>query len=242
MRIAYDIIGNKEKAVAVIGANQKANRKIAEEIMRRQKNVKTVLQKMSERRGKYRLYARKIILGDKNTEVLHKEYGMVFKLDPQKVYFSPRESTERQRIAEMAKNGEKILIMFSGVAPFAIAIAKKKASCKIYCVDINPYAIKYARENVKLNRVNNVENFCKDVRKFKAEKSFDRIIMPYVNSLKYMNVALKLARKRAIIHAYGLSDMKIDKRILKHCKMIKKEKVLPFAPKVLKVRFDLKVL
>jgi len=154
MRIAYDIIGSKDSAIALIGVNAKNPKKAAKEIMKRHKNVKSVLQKLSERKDTYRLYPCKLLLGDKNTEVVHKEHGYLIKVDPQKVYFSPRESTERQRIVDLVKGGEKILVMFSGVCPFPISIAKKqKLVGKIYAIDINPNAHKYALENIKLNKL-----------------------------------------------------------------------------------------
>lgn len=45
MRVAYDIIGNKEKAIALLGVNVKNPKKVAKEIMKRHKNMKSVLQK-----------------------------------------------------------------------------------------------------------------------------------------------------------------------------------------------------
>ena len=253
MRIAYDLIGNKEKAVAIIGANYKTGSKIAKEIMRRHKSVKSVLKKLAERTGKYRLYPVKIIAGKKNTEVVHKEYGYFLKLDPQKVFFSPREGEERQRIASMVKAGEIVLVMFCGAAPYPIAIAKKGKAEKIIGIDINPEAVRYAKENIKLNKLSNIEIFLGDVRNFKHEK-FDRIIMPLAEgAIDYLDAAFAHAKRNSVIHLYGLSSdpsMKDFEETIKHIakehkfrfKILRKEKVLPYAPRVLKVRFDLKVL
>jgi len=254
VRIAYDLIGSSDKMVAVIGANYpKADKKIAKEIMKRHKGVKSVLKKLAERKGTYRLYPMKLIEGDKNTEVIHKEYGYLLKVDPRKAYFSPRESTERQRIAEMVKSGERILVMFCGVAPYPIAIAKKK-DVKITGIDINLDAIRYAHKNVHLNKVRNIKLICGDVRYVRRIGKFDRIIMPLAeNAIDYLDVAFNHSKKGTIIHVYGLSNKKdfsdFKEKIeniantynIKY-KIIKKEKVLPYAPRVLKVRFDLKIL
>lgn len=151
MRIAFDIIGSKEKAVAIVEKDGKA----AKEIISKHKNIKSVLQKKSARKGIYRIYKFKLLAGSKNTEVFHKEHGCVFKLDPRKTYFSPREATERQRIAKKVKGGEKILVMFSGVAPLPISILKQNPEVgKIYGIEINPSAHEYAAENLKLNKIN----------------------------------------------------------------------------------------
>jgi tRNA (guanine37-N1)-methyltransferase len=238
-----DIIGNKEKAVAIL--NEEATKKKAEQILKEHKNVKTVL-KRSKRKGKYRLYFCKIILGSKNTEVIHREHDYILKLDPRKVYFSVRESTERQRIAKLVKSKEKILVMFSGVAPYAIAISKKKPLTEITCVDANPDAIKYAKINVSLNKLGNVSNLKADIRKIKGLGKFDRIIMPLVEkAIDYLDVALKHSKKGTIIHLYGLSNANIEKKIkkvIKKYKIVKKQKVLPYSPRVYKMRYDIKVL
>jgi tRNA (guanine37-N1)-methyltransferase len=256
MRIAYDIIGNKEKAVALLGVNVKNPKKVAKEIMKRHKAVKSVLQKLSERKDIFRLYPCKLIAGDKNTEVIHKEYGYFLKLDPQKAYFSPRESTERQRIAEMAKPREEVLVMFSGVAPYPIAIAKKQTLVsKIYAVEINPSAHKYALENIKLNHLEKkIFPILKDVRKAKEIGKVDRIIMPLVErAIDYLDEASLHSKKGTIIHLYGLSKEKnfedLEKKVKKiaeKCKtkykIVKKQKVLPYAPRIWKVRLDIRIL
>ncbi|MEM5778397.1 MAG: 50S ribosomal protein L11 methyltransferase [Candidatus Aenigmatarchaeota archaeon] len=254
MRIAYDIIGNKEKAVALIGVNVKEPEKVAKEIMKRHRLVKSVLQKLAERKDTFRLYPCKLIAGDENTEVIHKEYGYFLKVDPQKAYFSPRESTERQRIAKMVKPREEVLVMFSGVCPYAIAIAKKQTLIsKIYAVEINPNAHKYALENIKLNHLDKkIIPILKDVKDLKEVGKVDRIIMPLVErAIDYLDIAFSHSKKGAIIHLYGLSDGKISleekvKEIAKKCnikyKIIGRQDVLPYAPRIMKVRLDIKVL
>jgi tRNA (guanine37-N1)-methyltransferase len=251
MRIAYDIIGSKEKSVALLGVNVENPEKIAEEIMKRHKAIKSVLQKLSERTDVFRLYPCKLLAGDKNTEVIHKEYNYFIKVDPQKAYFSPREGTERQRIAEMVKPGESILVMFSGVCPYPIAIAKKQTIVsKIYAVEINPDAHRYALENVKLNRLERkIEPILGDVRKISLGK-FDRIIMPLVEkAIEFLDVAFSNSKKGTIIHLYGLSNADLDEKVKEISKannvkyeIVKKQKVLPYAPRIDKVRLDIKIL
>lgn len=255
MRIAYDIIGNKEKSVALLGVNIKNPKKLAKEIMKRHKSVKSVLQKLSERKDTFRLYPCKLLAGEKNTEVIHKEYGFVLKLDPQKAYFSPRESTERQRIAEMVKPREIVFAMFSGVCPYPIAIAKKQTLVgKIYAVEINPAAHKYALENIKLNHLEKkIIPILKDVRKAKEIGKVDRITMPLVEkAIDYLDVAFQHSKKGTIIHLYGLSDGKFKDLEVKakeiaakskvKYKIINRQDVLPYAPRISKVRLDIKVL
>jgi len=88
-----------------------------------------------------------------------KENNIRLKLDIEKVYFSPRLSLERMRIAELVntsksresknKKSEKkedILVMFSGCAPYCCVIAKnaKTKVNSVIGIEINPEGHKYA--------------------------------------------------------------------------------------------------
>lgn len=239
--MVYEIIGSREKAVAVIGYGAENPEKIAEIIMKKHKNVKSVLAKTGQRTGIYRTHPTKLILGDKNTEVIHKENGYSIKIDPKIAYFSPRESTERLRIAKMVKSGESILIMFSGVAPYALAIKKEQSDCKITCIEINPDAVKYADQNVKLNKMTGIKNICGDVKEMKLEK-YDRIIMPLPETaIDYIDLAYKHCKKGGIIHLYGFAKdpREITDRI--RIEIVKIQKVLPFGPGIYKFRIDIRV-
>ncbi len=142
--------------------------------------------------------------------------------------------------------------MFCGCGPYIIAIKKANPDVEVVGIDINPEAVKYAEENLKLNKTK-AKIILGDVRDFREGK-FDRIIMPLAEgAVDYLDVAFAHSKKNTIIHLYGLSssqDLKDFEENLKQIakeynfkfKILKKEKVLPYAPRVLKVRFDLKVL
>ncbi|MQK95284.1 methyltransferase, partial [Escherichia coli] len=90
----------------------------------------------------------------------------IFKLDISKVFFTPRLSAERIRIASMVKPGETICDLFAGVGPFSIIIAKKNPNVKVHACDINPDAYKYLVENIRLNKVEDrVKAYFGDARK-----------------------------------------------------------------------------
>jgi len=257
--MSFDIVGNREKAVAIVEIPEgEDEKKVAEEIMKKHKNVKSVLKKISERKGKLRLRDYKLIAGDENTEVVHKEYGYFLKLDPRKVYFSPREAKERQRIAEQVKPGEKVLVMFSGVAPIAIAIGKKQPEVeKIYCIELNENAHEYAKENVRRNKLSHkiflihgdVEQEAK-----KLNLKFDRIVMPLPFGAKsFLDVAFNYLKENGIIHFYSIGDEKdpfsnglkeienVAKKINKRIKILNMKKILPFSPRKWKVCIEFSV-
>ncbi len=253
---SYDVIGSEEKAVAVIDIPEELKNKkklIAEALMKLNKNVKSVLNKVSGRKGTYRLEELELIAGEKDTEVVHKEHGYLLKLDPQKVFFSPREATERQRIASQVKSGENVLVMFSGVAPYAICIAKKRPEVnKVYCIEINPGAHRYAQENVRINKLaHKIVLINGDVKNLNFDVKFDRIVMPMaIGAEKYLDNAFKMANKKGVIHFYTIGNekslfseaeklvMSIGKKSNKSVKAVEKRKVLPYGNKMWKIVMD----
>ena len=227
--------------------------------MQMQKSVKSVLKKESTREGEYRTRKYKLIAGGKNTEVLHKEYGYVLKLDPQKVYFSVREGTERQRIAEQVKAGEFVMVMFGGVGPYAVAIAKVQPNVeKIIAVEMNSNAVDYMKYNIRANKMSHkIVPVLGDVREVcgKWYERCDRIVMPLpLGADSFLDVAVKCAKTGAVVHfyswgakdsLYGTAERAIDENLKKFnrkYKIINRRIVLPYAPDQYKVCVEFKIL
>ncbi|GAG38880.1 unnamed protein product, partial [marine sediment metagenome] len=179
------------------------------------------------------------------------------KLNVENCYFSPRLSNERKRIADLVKNNEEILLMFSGVAPYPLVIAKNSNPKTIYAVEINPKAHKYAVENIKLNKLENkIKLFKGDVRKIipKLNKKFNRIAMPLPKGGEnYLDLALKKIKNKGIIHFYDfLHENQFDEAVEKidlACKKAKKKykiirlvKCGQFGPGIFRICVDFKVL
>src|SRR5437870_3131961 len=90
---------------------------------------------------------------ENRTHTIHKEYGCLFEVDLSKAFFSPRLSTEHQRVVQMVEKGERVVDMFAGVGPFSILIAKKVGDVRMDAIDANPQAIELLQENVRANKV-----------------------------------------------------------------------------------------
>ncbi len=258
---SYDIIGSKEKAVAIIEIPedlQKKEKEITNQILARHKNVKSVLKKLSERKGVYRITEYKLLAGDPNTEVIHKEHYCIYKLDPKLVYFSPREGTERLRIANLVEPKETVMLMFSGIGACAIIIAKKQPKVnKIISVEINPSAYKYMKENIRLNKaaeeiipiLGDVKLRCKD-----WYGKCDRVIMPLPHDAwRFLDLAFKCLKPNGIIHMYIIEreksvEKKVKSVIDKFSKKIRRKtsykinKILPYSPRTYKYCVDIKIL
>jgi tRNA (guanine37-N1)-methyltransferase len=254
---SFDVIGHI--AIVEIPPNLKDKKElVAQVIMSLNKHIRTVLEKVSERKGIFRVREYNFLAGEKNFETIHKEYGCIFKLDPTKVYFSPRELTERQRIASMVKEGETVMVMFAGIAPYAIQIAKKQPKVKeVIAVELNPDAVKYARENIILNKVEDkVKVIEGDVKEKCAEfyGKCDRVIMPLpLGGEEFLDVAVNCLKEKGFIHFYNwgkepnifentdkIVKEKMEKINVKY-EIIGKRKVLPYAPRKWKVCLDVYV-
>ena len=170
---------------------------------------KAIYMKKSAIKGTIRVRDLEFLSGVDDSLTIHKEHGVRLKLDVREVYFSPRLATERKRVMESVKDGEKILDMFCGIGPFPIVIARNK-DVDITAVDINEAAIKYLDENVKLNKLKgNIESHCGDVREVSKgfKTKFDRIIMNLPGlAYSFLDVAIDLIEDDGIINYYEFSD------------------------------------
>lgn len=204
---SMDVIGH----VAIVDIPlelEEYKRLIGEAVLEANRNVRTVLAKAGAVNGELRLREFKIIAGTGETETVYKEHGCVYFLDPTRVYFSPRLSQERWRIAQQVRGGEVVVDMFAGVGPFSIQIAKRHPNVEVYAVDVNPSAIQYLRRNAAANKVGNVFPILGDAREAIEESlvgGADRVIMNLPErAIEFIDVACKaLKSSGGVIHYYG---------------------------------------
>ncbi|VVB93615.1 tRNA (guanine(37)-N1)-methyltransferase Trm5b [uncultured archaeon] len=199
---AYEILGD----IAIIDQHESDAKEMAN-ILIKSRKIRTVLQAESPIEGEYRTRKFSFLAGENRTETLYRENGCRYHLDIAMVYFTPRLSTERMRIANRVKAGDKVVDMFAGVGPFSILIAKKFPSSNVIAIDKNPVAIKYLRENIRLNKVKNVEIREGDAREeVRGILDADRIIMnlPH-SSIEFLDTALRIIKRGGIIHLYAIT-------------------------------------
>lgn len=210
----YDLLGNIAVVKFVKGAKIGDKKREALGILSNHKNVRTVLEKSQRFKGRLRVQKTKWIAGEKTKEALYRENGCEFRLNVDSCYFSPRLAGDRLEIATMVKKNENVLVMFGGVAPYAIVIAKIAKPTRVVSVELGRECSKYALENVKRNKVN-VDVIQGDVRKVlpKFKERFDRIVMARPN-LKdsFLDIAFSKIKKRGWIHYHGFYlEGEIDK-------------------------------
>jgi len=146
------------------------------------------------------------IAGKGGFETVHVEYGLKMELDISRCYFSPRLATERKRITDLVRDGERVLDMFAGVGPFSIMIAKNRKVERIWAVDINPVAIDYLKRNIELNKVSGIVPICADARDAVKElPDVNRIIMNLPHTgYQFLPDAIEACGYEATIHYYEI--------------------------------------
>ena len=121
---AFDQIGD---IVIVKIPDELAGKKkvIAEAILANVKTAKAVFAQASAVRGDFRVRDLEHLAGENRTVTEYKEHACRFKVDVARAYFSPRLSTERQRIADLTNDNDVVVNMFAGVGTYSVVIAKK---------------------------------------------------------------------------------------------------------------------
>ncbi len=247
---AYEQIGD----IAIIDRHEPDAQRIAE-VLLRQNRIKTVLQAETSVSGEYRTRSVSILAGERRTETLYRENGCRYLLDLSRVYFTPRLSTERMRIAEQVHDGDTVVDMFAGVGPFCILIARRCPGAHVIAIDKNPDAVRYLRENVKLNRVGNVEIREGDAREaVSGIREADHVIMNLPHSaIDFLHAALGILKNGGVVHFYAIAhEDDLFAGILKriedmadlsdlHVIPISKRIVRPYAPYQFNICIDFRV-
>jgi len=208
--LSYDVIGD----IAVVKFSDKWLEKetiIANTILENNRHIKTVLRQASPVEGAYRTRKLEWIAGEQRTETVHREYNCTFKVDLSKVYFSPRLSFERLRVARLVKPKEVVINMFAGVGCFSIFIGKYSEATRVYSIDINPEAVRLMEENIRLNglddRIFAIRGDARDIVGKGLKGVADRVLMPLPEkAFDYLEDALHaLKPKGGWIHYYDFA-------------------------------------
>lgn len=181
---------------------------IADAILANVKTAKSVFAQVSGVMGDFRVRKLEFISGENRTITEYKEHACRFKVDVAKVYFSPRLSAERQRIAEMVGDNEIIVNMFAGVGTYSIVIARLNKTCKVYSIDSNSAASELDRVNARLNKVQDrVVSICGDAAEVINESLVgraDRVLMPLPERAKeFIDSAVLALKDKGIVHYFA---------------------------------------
>jgi tRNA (guanine37-N1)-methyltransferase len=187
---------------------------IGETLLKEVKTAKSVFYQVSAVEGDFRTRKLEIIAGEDNTETEYKEFGCKFTVDVENAFFSPRLSTERERIANLIQDGEVITNMFAGIGMFSIMVAKKK-KCTVFSLDINPMASKLCEKNIELNKlagnIISINGDASEIIKEQLMNKSDRTLMLLPErSDEFLESAINTTKNGGIIHYY--SHIHADKK------------------------------
>ena len=202
---SIELLGN----IAVIEASEGIAGKLATAVMEENKSVSTVVMKSSAVKGRYRTRKYRYIAGKRTYMARYRENGCTFVFNLRKSFFSSRLAFERKRVADLSKNGEKVVVMFAGVGPFAVEMAKGRPKSKVVAIELNNSAYKYMLENIKINHTDNVAPVCGDVvEESKDYLGFaDRIVMPLPKEASdFIGYGISMAKRRCIFHYYAFAE------------------------------------
>ncbi len=189
------------------GYSSSEKKLIAEKIVELHPKAATVINRISIE-DEFREPTVEVLAGE-STETVYKENGCLFRLDPGKVMFSFGNKDERKRMAMISSEDETVVDMFSCVGQFAIPLAKHSRPRKVYAIEKNPAAFSYLQENVKLNKLDNVEAVAGDCTEVCPAGVADRVVMGYIfRPERFMETALNALKKDGTIHYHFISREK----------------------------------
>jgi tRNA wybutosine-synthesizing protein 2 len=165
--------------------------------------------------GKFREPNREVIAGLATTETVHREDGVVFKLDAMRTMFSPGNLRERMRMGRLGA-GETVVDMFAGIGYFTLPMAVHSRPKKIVAIEINPVAYGYLVENVRLNHVDGiVEPVLGDCARLAPAGIADRVVMGYVGTTdQYLDAGMAALRSGGVLHYHQTVPEKLYPQML----------------------------
>ena len=254
LKTALDILG-EIAIIEIPKVLEKKARIIGNAVLKANPQLRAVFKKASPVKGEFRIRALKRIAGKGGTLITYRENSCIFKFDAEKVFYTPRLSSERMRVAKQVKPREVILDMFAGIGPFAILIVKTHPEIKqIYAIDSNADAINYLLESASMNKVpHKIIAYTGDARIVIGaylKGVADRIIMNLpMTDEDFFGSALQALKKKGVLHFYTFAKTEAEvqtkiKKSLKNkalFKLLVIRKIRQYSPRVWNFVADIKI-
>ncbi len=158
--------------------------------------------------GQFRVPKREVIAGSgaetgtgTETETVHRENGVVFKLDAMKIMFSAGNLKERMRMSRLGDD-EFVVDMFAGIGYFSLPMAVHSRPDRVLSIELNPLAYGYLTENVRLNKVEGiVDPVLGDCAEEVPVGEADRVVMGFVEFTdRYLKEGIRALRPGGTLH------------------------------------------
>ncbi|MGA9099644.1 MAG: class I SAM-dependent methyltransferase family protein [Methanotrichaceae archaeon] len=150
--------------------------------------------------GQFREPVREVIAGELS-ETIHRENGVLFKLDAMKIMFSQGNLRERIRMSRLGK-GEIVVDMFAGIGYFALPMAVHSQPHSVTAIELNPAAYRYLVENTRLNHVEDiVQPVLGDCIERTPKGEADRVVMGMVQvTNRYLKTGIRALKPGGVLH------------------------------------------
>lgn len=209
---SFDIVGH----VAIINIPSELwdlRKDIGKAILEVHKNIRTVAAELGPHQTAFRVQPLEVIAGEPSLLTSYKEHGVELRLELGKLYFSPRLSYERGRIAKQVRPGEFVTTLFAGVGPFPLVIHRFQPNMRGCAIELNPDAFHFLVDNIRRNgaegKIIPVLGDVRDVIPRMFPHLADRVLMPSpALADDFLDVAINAAKPAgATIHIYSLGPV-----------------------------------
>lgn len=212
---AYDLVGDIAIISIPVELTSKENL-IAEALLGSNRKISVVAKRAGKYRGEFRTIPLRILAGENRKETEVKESGIRLLVNPETVYYSVRSGNERRRLASLVQPGESVLVLFSGVAPYPLVIARYSRAKSVVGIEKNPKAHGYAVENLRRNKKQqNISLYLGDVREVLPALSatYDRVVMPLpTRGEEFLSCALQALNPNGSLHFYDMQHPELFAR------------------------------
>ncbi|MBY9006011.1 MAG: class I SAM-dependent methyltransferase family protein [Candidatus Lokiarchaeota archaeon] len=192
---------------------------IAETCLEQLPYIKSVYLNQGKIKGQFREPENiRFLAGIEDPNVEHKEHGIIYRFNIEKIMFSKGNLFERKYLVSLVKKGETIVDMFAGIGYFSLSIGKHSQVSTIYSIELNPVSYEYLVQNIKINHLEEkiipIHGNCKEevMKLSKSGIQADRVIMGVFPAPKdYIKEALSLTKATGTyIHYEGVVDKDND--------------------------------
>jgi len=144
------------------------------------------------------------VLAGSAGEVVHRECGITYRLDPARIMFSAGNRREKDRVAALVEPGEAVADMFAGIGYFTLPVARSGG--RVHAMEINPDAFAYLRQNARDNHLEDrIEPALGDCRNL-LRGPYNRILMGHFDSPAFLPAAIAHAAPGATIHVHSAGE------------------------------------
>ena len=195
------------------------------------------------------------IAGERKTTTIHNEFNTVFKIDVNKLTFSPGNKGERSHLIKITEKEEIICDMFACIGNLSLPIAVNKPTVKVYGVEINKEAYDYLIENICLNKVEErYYPILGDNRMVTPKGIATRVLMGFFNiDIKQFEQAVDAINKEGWIHYHYTSSREsksqvkdiaseVSKRMNFEVEQIDIRRIKKFSPRIEHMCADIKII